>query len=144
MRVVADDRERASGVVEALRAMKGIEVGTERLTLGDALVDDRTLFARKTAADFAGCGVRREAFQGVIITRTVLWSLPLLRARDAAETARGIRDTGEQILRSTRGEILRPGDRPKEKRKRQLLLLQNLPGIGRKRAERLFFGWRHA
>lgn len=57
MRVVANDRERASGVVEALRAMERVEVVTERLTLGDDLVDNRTLFARKTAADFAGCRV---------------------------------------------------------------------------------------
>jgi len=110
---------------------------------GFGLVSSRfrpVLILEGTAADFAGCGVRREAFQGVIITRTVLWSLPLLRARDAAETARGIRDTGEQILRSTRGEILRPGNRPKGKRQRQMFLLQGPPAIGRKRAERLLFG----
>ena len=171
MRVVADDREGKSGVVEALRSMEGIQVEVERLALGDYLVDDRVLFERKTvldfagslvdgrlfeqacrlaschfrpvlilegtAADFSGCGVRREAIQGALITLTVMLNLPLLRSLDAAETARLIRYTGEQIERSVMGAVIRPGYRPKGKRKRQLYLLQGLPGIGSKRAEKL-------
>lgn len=171
MRVVVDDREGKSGVVEALRSMEGIQVEVERLDLGDYLVDDRVLFERKTvvdfagslvdgrlfdqacrlasirfrpvlilegtAADFAGCGVRREAIQGAVITLTVILNLPLLRSLDAAETARLIRYTGEQIERSAAGAVVRPGGRPKGKRKRQLFLLQGLPGIGSKRAGNL-------
>jgi len=63
VRVVADDRERASGVVEALRVMEGVEVVGERLTLGDNLVDDRPLFERKTAVDFANSLVDGRLFQ---------------------------------------------------------------------------------
>lgn len=90
-----------------------------------------------TAGDFSGCGVRREAIQGAIITLTVMLDLPLLRSMDAAETARLIRYTGEQFERSAKGAVPRPGYRPKGKRKRQLFVLQGLPGIGSKRAEKL-------
>jgi ERCC4-type nuclease len=171
MRVVVDDREMKSGVVENLRSMEGVCVEVERLDLGDYLVDDRVLFERKTVADFAkslvdgrlfgqacrltssrfhpvlilegsagdltGCGVRRESIQGAMVMLTVILHLPLLRSLDVAETARLIRYTGEQIERSMRGVIARPGNRPADKRKRQLFILQGLPGIGSKRAEKL-------
>lgn len=89
------------------------------------------------ASDWNATGMRREAIQGAIITLTVLLNIPLLRSLDAAETARLIRYTGEQIERSTESAVARPGYRPKGKRKRQLFILQGLPGIGPARAERL-------
>jgi len=51
--VVADDRERASGVLEHLASHHSLKLTVRRLELGDYLVDNRILFERKTIADFS-------------------------------------------------------------------------------------------
>lgn len=51
IRVVADDRERNGGVVDALRQQTGVSLVVERLPLGDYLVDDHLLVERKTLPD---------------------------------------------------------------------------------------------
>ena len=68
---------------------------------------------------------------------------PLLRAKDAGESARLMRYTARQI-RALRDASAReayprsfPTKRPRGKRKTQLHILQGLPGIGPKRARRL-------
>jgi len=52
-RIVCDDRERRSGVPEALANHPDVEVTTHRLSLGDYRVDDTLIVERKTLADFA-------------------------------------------------------------------------------------------
>jgi len=44
---------------------------------------------------------------------------------------------GRQAQRAAQGGLPRPGYRPKDKRARQLFLLQGLPGVGAVRAARL-------
>ncbi len=61
----------------------------------------------------------------------------MLRAGDAAETARLLVYLGRQAQRFTNGAWPRAGYRPKGKRARQLFVLQGLPGVGPERAERL-------
>jgi len=51
--IVADDRERASGVIELLRIIPAVSVRIERLAAGDYLADRRILFERKALQDFA-------------------------------------------------------------------------------------------
>ena len=51
--IVADDRERASAVIDYLRAIPGVAVGIERLPAGDYLADRKLLFERKTLRDFS-------------------------------------------------------------------------------------------
>ncbi len=51
--IVADDRERASEVIESLRAIPGVAVDIERLAAGDYLADRKLLFERKTLRDFS-------------------------------------------------------------------------------------------
>ncbi len=51
-RIIADDRERPSGVVEVLEA-NGHTVIIQRLDAGDYLVNDRLIVERKTIKDFA-------------------------------------------------------------------------------------------
>lgn len=51
--VVADHREVASGVIEELRRMPGVEVRLEQLPVGDYLVDGLCLFERKSLRDLA-------------------------------------------------------------------------------------------
>ena len=48
-----DDRERHSGVPEALKQHPDVEITTRRLSLGDYQVDDTLIVERKTLADFA-------------------------------------------------------------------------------------------
>jgi DNA excision repair protein ERCC-4 len=51
--VVADDRERNSGVVEQLGSAHGLRVTVRRLDVGDYLLNGRIVVERKTIADLA-------------------------------------------------------------------------------------------
>ncbi len=101
------------------------------------------LILEGTTRDLAGSGMRREAIQGALVSITVLLGIPLLRARDAGESARLMRYAARQLRAlgdASRREALPrplPARRPKGKRKTQLHILQGLPGIGPKRARRL-------
>lgn len=83
--IVCDDRERPSGVVDALRERGDVQVCVRRLKCGDYLIGGGMLVERKTFADFALCA----------------------------------------------------GHRPKRLRRRQLFVLQGLPGVGPERAAAL-------
>ncbi len=82
-------------------------------------------------------GIRWEALQGALITLSVLLGIPVLRSSDAPETAKLMVQTAMQVDRVAKGGLARPGYRPHGKRRRQLYILQGLPGIGPQRAERL-------
>jgi|GEM_PF-171954 len=49
--IVADDRERSSGLLEAFSALEHASVRVERLVLGDYLIDGMLLVERKTLSD---------------------------------------------------------------------------------------------
>lgn len=53
MAVIVDDRERRSGVVQALHVSGDFDITIQRLAVGDYLVDGRFLFERKTLPDLA-------------------------------------------------------------------------------------------
>ena len=53
VRINADDRERAGGVVDALREMEDVDLSIEHLRLGDYRVENTLLVERKTVADLA-------------------------------------------------------------------------------------------
>ncbi len=171
--VLADHREMCAPVLEALRAMEGVETAVTRLSVGDYQVDDTFVFERKTlpdlamsiqdgrlfrqtrvlaslppgkrgvlvlegtSADLADSAMRREAIQGALITVTVFFGIPLLRAVDAEECARLMVYAARQARYFTVGALPRHGKRPRGKRKAQLALLQDLPGVGPERAQRL-------
>ena len=171
VRIVADDRENAGGVIAELRRQGAATVEVRRLAVGDFFVEDRFAVERKTlpdlaqsivdarlfkqaaalgqgmrrgvlvlegtGANLADVGVSREAMQGALITVSVFQGLAVLRARDAAETARLLIYLGRQARAVAVGAWHRPGNRPKGRRARQLFLLQGLPGIGPGRAARL-------
>ena len=52
-RIAIDDRERGSGVIEALRNHPDVELTVRRLKLGDYLIDKTLIVERKTLSDFA-------------------------------------------------------------------------------------------
>ncbi|MFH1981329.1 MAG: ERCC4 domain-containing protein [Pseudomonadota bacterium] len=127
----------------------------ERKTLGDfavSVIDGRlfrqcikmatasmipVLILEGSGANIAGTGVRREALQGALITVSLVLGVPVLRARNPAETAHLMLMAARQINAVARGTVQRNGYRPKGKRRRQLYILQGLPGIGPARAQRL-------
>jgi DNA excision repair protein ERCC-4 len=51
IKIVADDRERRSGIPEFFANVADIDLVVERMLLGDYFVDDRLLFERKTLKD---------------------------------------------------------------------------------------------
>ena len=52
MKIVADFRERVSGIPDALHTHKDIEIEVKKLVRGDYVVNDRITIERKTARDF--------------------------------------------------------------------------------------------
>ena len=85
--------------------------------------------------------MRREAIQGALITITLMLGLPLLRSRDADETARLMVYAARQARAWSTGAVTRRVRRPKGKRRAQLQMLQGLPGVGPGRAGRLLDGF---
>ena len=90
-----------------------------------------------TAKDLAGVAVRRESMQGALITVSLILGIPVLRAQCPTETARLMVFAARQSVRAAGDGGQRPGHRPIGKHRRQLYLLQGLPGIGREKADRL-------
>jgi ERCC4-type nuclease len=89
------------------------------------------------ASETAKLGMTREAMQGALITVSLILGVPVLRSKDPSETAKLMVYIGRQIESMAMGGVQRHGYRPKNKRKRQLFILQGLPGVGSERAERL-------
>lgn len=87
--------------------------------------------------DLHNTGIRREAIQGALITTSLILGIPVLRSFDPEETARLIIFAARQLNFAAAGGLPRSGYRPKGRRKRQLYILQSLPGVGPARAARL-------
>jgi len=95
------------------------------------------LILEGTAADTVDLKMTRASMQGALITVSLILGIPVLRSKDASETARLIVYIDRQIESLARGGVQRHGYRPKNKRRIQLFILQGLPGIGPERADRL-------
>jgi ERCC4-type nuclease len=95
------------------------------------------LILEGTASDTVEIGVAREAMQGALITVSLILGIPVLRSKDPLETARLIVYIARQLKSIAGGGVQRHGYRPKNKRKRQLFILQGLPRIGPEKAGRL-------
>jgi ERCC4-type nuclease len=95
------------------------------------------LILEGTASDTVDLGMTREAMQGALITVSLILGIPVLRSKDPSETAKLIVFIARQIESMAGGGMQRHGYRPKTKRKRQLFILQGLPGVGSEKAERL-------
>jgi DNA excision repair protein ERCC-4 len=95
------------------------------------------LILEGTVSDTVEIGVTREAMQGALITVSLILGISVLRSKDPLETARLIVYIGRQIESMAGGGVHRYGYRPKDKRKRQLFILQGLPGVGPERAGRV-------
>jgi len=89
------------------------------------------------SSDLSAIQMRREALQGAMISLSLIFRLPVLRALNPQETAKLMLYAAEQIRRHDGNGSARYGWRPKCKRKIQLRILQGLPGIGPGRAAQL-------
>jgi DNA excision repair protein ERCC-4 len=90
VRVVADDRENAGGVVAELRVRPEVRLEVRRLATGDFAVEDRCLVERKTLADFARSVVDARLFrQAAALARDARRAVLILEG-----TAVGIGDDG--------------------------------------------------
>lgn len=81
--------------------------------------------------------ISREAMQGAIIMLSVTLGIPLIRTLSSQESAKVILFSANQLQHRTTHRPTRHGYHPKTKPKRQLYLLQGLPGIGIERAKLL-------
>ena len=95
------------------------------------------LILEGTAADIVDLKMTRASMQGALITVSVILGIPVMRSKDPSETARLIAYIARQLNSITIGGLQRHGYRPKGHRRRQLYILQGLPGIGREKASRL-------
>ena len=100
-------------------------------------ISSGVLILEGAVSDTVEIGVTREAMQGALITVSLILGIPILRSKDPSETARLIVYVARQIESMAGGGMQRHGYRPKTKRKRQLFILQGLPGVGPERAGRL-------
>ena len=87
--------------------------------------------------DIAESSMTREAIQGALVTVSLILGIPVLRSRDAEESAKLMLYAGHQMGCVVSGAVTRPGYRPKSKRRIQLHILQGLPTVGPVRAARL-------
>ncbi len=101
------------------------------------------LILEGASSEAARLGVSREALQGALVSATVIFGLPVLRAGTPAETAQLLRYMAGQIGRITRCGVTRGGWKPRSNIRRQLYILQGLPGIGPERARRLLERFGH-
>ena len=95
------------------------------------------LILEGTGKELTETGIRREAMQGALITVSIVLGVPVLRSKSPYESAHLILYTARQVKSFARGAVQRHGSRPKGKRKKQLFILQGLPGVGSERAARL-------
>ncbi len=86
------------------------------------------------SSQLTGMNVRRSAIQGALIHVSIILGIPVLRSLDSAETAGLIMQVAKQDMKISSGDVVRYGRRPKGKKRNQLLMLQGIPGIGRRKA----------
>ena len=81
--IVADDRERPSGMVAELQKAGQAIVKIERLSVGDYCVDGAVLIERKTALDFAQSLMEGRLFTKPLGSRVHLFDRPTLSREQA-------------------------------------------------------------
>lgn len=95
------------------------------------------LLLEGTSKDLEKSRMRREALQGALIHITLFMGIPVLRAIDAQESARLMLYAAKQAETADQNSVTIKRNQPhriRSKQKRQLYLLQGLPGIGPQRA----------
>lgn len=98
------------------------------------------LLLEGTSKDLVNSQMRREALQGALIQITLFMGIPVLRAMDGQESARLMLYAAQQAISHDHKKFVSKRNQPhkiKSKLKRQLYLLQGVPGLGPQRAKSL-------
>jgi Fanconi anemia group M protein len=82
-------------------------------------------------------GVDAGAVRGAIVSVSLIWQVPIIFTDAMAETVEILWYMAHQAHRLTVVPAARYGSRPKRLRRRQLFILQGLPGVGPTRAAEL-------
>jgi DNA excision repair protein ERCC-4 len=90
MNIIADDRERPSGIVELLEK-SGATVTVKRLLYGDYLIDGKLVVERKTANDFVISIFYGRLFKQIRELKKIRWRVVLMIEGDPYQTVHGIR-----------------------------------------------------
>lgn len=106
----------------------------QQLASSTALV---ALILEGKSSDLGSIGVRRPALQGAMISLSLIFQIPVLRSSDPEESAHLLMYAAQQLVRQESGNVIRHGYQPKLRRRRQIYILQGLPGIGLEKAGRL-------
>src|SRR5881628_245891 len=85
----------------------------------------------------AVAGVPWPAVRGALVSVSVSFGVPVLRATDARDSASLIATAARQLCGPLDIPYVRPGYRPTRWRRRALYILQGLPGVGPQRARAL-------
>jgi ERCC4-type nuclease len=92
VRIFADDRENAGGVIAALEALDGVAVEVRRLDCADYLVEERFAVERKTLRDFAASIIDGRVFrQASAMARSALRGVLVLEGDGGDLQAVGVR-----------------------------------------------------
>lgn len=90
-----------------------------------------------TESAWADCGVRRETILGAQVSLAAGFGLVLLSTASPTETGQSLVFAARQRKLLSTGAFPRAGYRPSGLLRRQLFVLQGLPGVGPRRAEAL-------
>jgi DNA excision repair protein ERCC-4 len=81
--------------------------------------------------------VHPHALKGALVSLAVMWRLPVLHARDPADSLRILRHLAHQLRNSDPAIAQRYDRKPKRLASQKLYMLQGLPGVGPALANRL-------
>lgn len=85
--------------------------------------------------DFRHLKMSRESLQGALIKLSIIFKIPVLRAKDIKESVQLMLYVAKQFNGLTESSLLKKRKIIKGKRRTQINILQSLPGIGYKRAK---------
>lgn len=74
--------------------------------------------------------IHSHAIKGAFVSMILAWNIPILFSVNAEDSAYFLQLLGAQDAKACCGLSFRSGRRPKRNRKRQLYILQGLPGVG--------------
>lgn len=94
------------------------------------------LLIEGSSRDIASYDITREALIGALCSISINFNMPILRSLSQAESAKVLYFVAKQ-LHSRETELKLNGRKPKRKKNRQLFILQSLPQVGPKLAQRL-------
>lgn len=81
--------------------------------------------------------VHPASLKGAIVSLSVMWRLPVIHARDPEDSLRILRLIAHQARQSDQAHLRRYGRKPKRLASRKVYMLQGLPGVGPRLADRL-------